>query len=138
MIAERRNSERRQYSRYSVDWMASLLRKSTDNGEVFRDRIFDVSLCGAGIYSDTEISTEDAMVMLIETPLPDGEHRKTIIGIDCAVRNSSFSEERQQFRASVEFLRFRGVDKHLLAEALFTQEASINRRSRRISDSSLN
>jgi c-di-GMP-binding flagellar brake protein YcgR len=137
MIAERRKSDRRQHSRYSVDWMAAILRKTEENGEVFHDRIFELSLSGAGIYSDTEISTEDPMVMLIEAPLPDGVHRKVIIGIDCALCNWSFSEERQQFRASVRFLRFRGIDKHLLAEALFTQIESVSRRTN-ISSCSLN
>lgn len=135
MIIERCGSDRRQYSRYSVDWMASLMPKSDDNKEIFRDRIFDLSLVGAGIYSDTDISTEDRLVMLITTPLPDGESRKTIIGIECTLRSSSFSEERQQFHAGVRFMRFHGIDKHLLAEALFTQKESIIRRSRRISDS---
>jgi len=108
--------------------------KSGDEDEIFHDRIFDLSLSGAGIYSNTDVFTEEPMVMLIESPLPDGEFRKVIIGIDCAVRNSSFSEERQQFRAGLQFLGFRGLDKHLLAEALFTQEESIIRRTRRISD----
>lgn len=138
MIAERRESDRRQHSRYSVDWMASLMPKSPDNDEIFHDRISDLSLCGAGIYSNTELSTEEPMVMLIESPLPDGEFRKVIIGIDCAVRNSSFSEERRQFRAGLQFLRFRGIDKHLMAEALLIQEESVIRRTRRKSDSWLN
>lgn len=137
MIAERRKSERRQHSRYSVDWVAAILRKSENNGEVFHDRIFELSLSGAGIYSDTEISAEDPMVMLIEAPLQDGVPRKIIIGIDCALCNSSFSEERQQFRASVRFLHFRGIDKHLLAEALFAQKESVSRRTN-ISSCSLN
>lgn len=109
--------------------------RSEENGEVFHDRIFDLSLVGAGIYSDTDISTEEPLVMLIETPLPDGESWKTIIGIECTLRNSLFSEEYQQFHIGVKFLRFHGIDKHLLAEALLSQKESIIRRSRRKSDS---
>lgn len=113
------------------------MRKTEENGEIFHERVFDISLSGAGIYSDTEIPTEDPVVMLIEAPFPDGESRKAIIGIDCTLCNSSFSEERQQFRASVRFLRFRGIEKHLLAEALFTQKESVSRRAA-ISSRSLN
>ncbi|OGS96671.1 MAG: hypothetical protein A3H31_07915 [Gallionellales bacterium RIFCSPLOWO2_02_FULL_57_47] len=138
MIIERHESDRRQHSRYSVDWMASLMPKGQDNDEIFHDRISDLSLYGAGIYSNTELSTDVPMVLLIESPLPDGEFRKVIIGIDCAVRNSLFSEERRQFRAGLQFLGFRGIDKHLIAEALLTRGESVIRRTRRKSDSWLN
>lgn len=136
MITERRESDRRQHSRYSVDWMAAVMQKSKNNGEIFHGRIFDLSLWGAGIYSKTDIYTEKLLVMLVETPLPYGELRKAIIGIECTLCNSLFSEGRQQFHAGVQFLRFRGIDKHLLAEALFTQKKSITRRTHRISTSS--
>lgn len=130
MITERRKSDRRQHSRYSVDWMAALMPKSDPDGEMFHDRIFDLSLWGAGIYSKTDIYTEKRLLMLIETPLPYGELRKAVISIECTFCNSLFSEGRQQFHAGMQFLSFSGIDKHLLAEALFTQKESITRRAR--------
>ncbi|MDE2310392.1 MAG: hypothetical protein KGL01_06130 [Betaproteobacteria bacterium] len=119
-----------------MDWKAALMPKSEPNGAIFHNRIFDLSLWGAEIYSKTDIYTEKLLLMLIETPLPYGKLRKAVIGIECTLCNSLFSEGRQQFHAGVQFLRFRGIDKHLLAEALFTQKESISKRTHRISDSS--
>ena len=130
MIAERRESDRRQRSRYSVDWMAALMNKSEDTREIFHDRIFDISLCGAGVFSATDIYTEEPLVMLIETPLPYVKSRKAITSIECNLCNPFFLEKRQQFHAGVQFSRFYGISKHLLAEALFTQKESATRRDK--------
>ena len=131
MIAERRESDRRQYSRYSVDWMAALMNKSEGMRDIFHDRIFDLSLCGAGVFSATDIYTEEPLLMVIETPLPYMKSSKAITGIECNLCNPFFLEKRQQFHAGVQFLRFHGIGKHLLAEALFTQKELTTRRAKR-------
>jgi c-di-GMP-binding flagellar brake protein YcgR len=99
------------------------MHKSGDSREIYRGRLHDISLGGAGIYSAHEIYTEQLLVMLIEIPLPDsyGKNRKVIAGVQCSLHKPVFSEMRQQLRTGVQFRRFHGIDKHLLAEALFTR-----------------
>lgn len=130
MTMNRCGFDRRQYSRYAVGWLASLMHKSGGDGEIFHDKLDDISMGGAGIYSDTDIYSEKSLVMLIETPLPSsyGKTSKIITGIECGLCKPVFLEERQQFRTGVQFLRFHGIDKHLLAEALFTQHKAAARR----------
>jgi hypothetical protein len=115
--------DRRQHIRYVVDWKSSIWHHSNGvGGEIFHDRICDISLAGAGLYSEADIYTEALLVMLIETPLPYGKFRKVIAGIQCILCKPTFSEERRQFHMGIQFQRFHGIDKHLLAEALFTQK----------------
>ena len=122
MVVTRSGCERRKNVRYCVDWFASIMHKAGDGKEIFHGRVSDISLGGAAIYSDMDIYTGQPLVMLIATPLPSakGKHSKAIAGIQCAMCKPVFSEEHRQFRTGVQFLRFHGIDKHLLADALFT------------------
>lgn len=129
MMMERSGHERRQYSRYSVDWVASVMHKSNGGNELYRDRLRDISLGGASFYSNLEIYSDQPLVMLIEIPLPYGKIRKSIAGIECALCKPVFSDEKQQFHSGVQFLRYYGIDKHLLAEALFSQNKAAVRRN---------
>lgn len=130
-MTERSGYDRRQFTRYSVDWVASIMQKTgSGSGEIFRDRIGNISLGGAGIYTNSDIYTEKSLVMLIETPLPNsyGKHGKIITGIQCNLCKPVFLESSQQFHTGVRFERFYGIDKHLLSEALFMQHKAIARR----------
>jgi c-di-GMP-binding flagellar brake protein YcgR len=112
--------DRRRYTRYEVDWRASIMNKSGAAIEIYHDRLHDISLAGAGIYSDTDIFTEGQLVILVETPLPYGRVRKVITGIECNMCKPVFLADRGKFHIGLDFVRFYGVDKHFLAEALFT------------------
>ncbi len=113
-------NDRRGHTRYEVDWKASIMNKSGAAQEIYRDRIHDISLGGAGIYSDTDIFTEEQLVILLETPLPFGRVRKVITGIECNMRKPVFLADHGKFHIGLGFVRFYGVDKHFLAEALFS------------------
>lgn len=119
--------ERRRSVRYHVDWFVSIMHKIEDGSEIYRDRLNDISLGGAGIYSDTDIYTDSPIVMLVETPLPHsyGNVSKVLAGIECSMCKPVFFEERQQFHIGVQFLRFHGIGKHLLAEALFKRNQAV-------------
>jgi c-di-GMP-binding flagellar brake protein YcgR len=115
--------ERRRYTRYEADWRVSIMNKSGAATEIYRDRVHDISLAGAGIYSDTDIFTEGALVILVETPLPYGRVRKVITGIECRMCRPVFLADHGKFHIGLDFVRFYGIDKHFLAEALFTLES---------------
>jgi hypothetical protein len=104
------------------------MNRTGDTSEIYRDRIHDISLGGAGIYSDTNIFTGESLVMLLETPLPLGRVKKIITGIECNMCKPVFLADRGKFLMGLCFVRFYGNDKHFLAEALFSQSMGDNLR----------
>ncbi|HEU0186987.1 MAG TPA: hypothetical protein VFR06_03745 [Gallionellaceae bacterium] len=114
--------ERRQCKRHMVDWAAALMRKEGDSAELFHDRISDVSLCGAGLYADSDIYIEQPLVLLLEMPLVFGRAEKNIAGIECSMCRPIFMQNQGKFRVGLQFVRFHGIGKHLLADILINQE----------------
>lgn len=125
MLVERAKDDRRKYPRYTVDWKASV--KMGEN-EIYHDHIYDLSLGGAGIYADKNIITGEPLVILIDTPLPHFRQKKVITRIECVMCHTVLSSHNPKFHIGVHFLRFQGIEKHLLEEALFSRPALPTRR----------
>jgi len=117
------SNDRRRHIRYEVDWNVSIMNKSGAPSEIYRDRIHDISLCGAGIYSDADIFTAEQLVILLETPFSSGKMKKVITGIECNMCRPVFLTECGRFHVGLDFVYFHGIGKHFLAEALFVQMA---------------
>lgn len=125
MQLQRAKDDRRKYPRYSVDWKASI--KMGEN-EIYHDRICDLSLGGAGIYADKNIVTGEPLVILINTPLPHFRQKSVVTSIECTMCHTVLSSNSSTFHIGIQFLRFQGVEKHLLAEALFNRPVLPTRR----------
>jgi hypothetical protein len=125
MLVERSGADRRKFPRYAVDWSASI--KMGDQ-EIYNDRIYDLSLGGAAIYAEKNIITKEPLVILIDTPLPHFRQKKIVTKIDCNLCHVEPPSGQPKFHIGVNFLRFQGMEKHLLAEALFTRPALPTRR----------
>lgn len=126
MLVERSKDDRRQFPRYMVDWQASI---KTGENEIYHDRIHDLSLGGAAIYAGKNIITDEPLVMLIETPLPHFNQKKVLTRIECHMCHTEPSADEHRFHLGVNFLRFQGIEKHLLAEALANCPALPTRRT---------
>lgn len=114
--------ERRQHKRYAIDWVAVLMRKEEHGKEIFHGRLHDVSLGGAGFHVDSDIHTAQRLILLLETPLVFGRVEKTIVGVECNMRRPIYVPERATFRVGLHFVRFHGINKHLLADILINRE----------------
>lgn len=104
------------------------MKKEGDGDKLFHDRIHDVSLSGAGFYSDADIYTEQRLVVLLETPLVFGRAEKTITGIECSMCRPIYMPEQGKYRVGLRFVRFYGIAKHLLADILINQERDFTRK----------
>jgi hypothetical protein len=121
MLVERSGVDRRKFPRYAVDWNASI--KMGDK-EIYNDRIYDLSLGGAAIYAEKNIITKEPLVILIDTPLPHFMQKKIVTRIDCKLCHTEQPPtDRSKFHIGVNFMRLYGMEKHLLAEALFDRPA---------------
>jgi c-di-GMP-binding flagellar brake protein YcgR len=118
MLVERTTDDRRQFPRYSVDWQASIKMGDT---EIYHDRIYDISLGGAAIYTDENIITNEPLVMLIETPVPHFQQKTVVARIECKMRHAVLPPGQSRFYIGMHFLHFQGLEKHLLAEAFFNR-----------------
>jgi hypothetical protein len=116
--------ERRRCMRYLVDWTAVLMKKE-GGGELFHDRIHDVSLCGASFFAEADIYTEQPLVLLLETPQAFGRTEKNIAGIECVMCQPVYVPEEGKYRVELRFVRFYGIAKHLLADILISQERKV-------------
>lgn len=125
MLVQRTKDDRRKYPRYSVDWKASI---RMGEHEIYHDRIYDLSLGGAGIYADKNIITDEPLVILIDTPLPHFRQKKVIAKIECTMCHTALFSNNSKFHIGVHFLHFQGIEKHLLVEALFKRPALPTRR----------
>ena len=99
-----------------------------DDNEIYHDRIYDISLGGASIFAYKNIITEEPLVILVDTPLPHFRQNKVVTRIECNMRHTVLSSAQHKFHIGVHFLRFQGIEKRLLAEALFRSLALPTRR----------
>jgi c-di-GMP-binding flagellar brake protein YcgR len=123
--------ERRQHKRYAIDWMAVLLTKDEHGKEVFHGRLHDVSLGGAGFHADANIHTVQRLILLLEAPLAFGRVTKHIAGVECSMRTPIYVPEQGKFRVGLHFVRFHGINKHLLADILINRERDFIRQAQR-------
>lgn len=125
MLVERAKDDRRKHPRYSVDWNASI---KMGEKEIYHDCLYDISLGGAGIFADNNIITGDPLVISIDTPLPHFVQKKVITRIECTMCHTVLNTSNPKYYIGISFLRFQGVEKHLLAEALLKLRALTTRR----------
>lgn len=125
MQLQRAKDDRRKFPRYSVDWNASI---KMGEKEIYHDRIYDLSAGGAGIYADKNILTGEPLVMLIDTPLPHFRQKRVVTRIECSMCHAVLSSNNSVFHIGIKFLRFQGIERHLLSEALLNRPALPTRR----------
>lgn len=126
MLMERAQDDRRKFPRFLVDWQASI---RMGEKEIYHDRIYDISLGGAGICAGRNILTGNPLVILIDTPLPHFRQKKVPARIECSMCHTVLASDQDKFYIGVQFLHFRGIEKYLLAEALFSLPVLPTRRA---------
>jgi len=125
MLAIRSKDDRRSHTRYVVDWNASV---TIADHEIFHGRIHDISLGGACFLTEKKIVTAEPLVMLIDTPLPHFRQKEVVTRIECSLRHAVPSSSDSKFHLGINFIHFQGIEKHLLAEALFLRSPLPSRR----------
>lgn len=125
MLAIRSKDDRRKYTRYTVDWSASI---TIADHDIFHGRIRDISLGGACLHADKSIVTSESLVMLIDTPLPHFRQKEVVTRIECTLCHAVQPPNDPKFHIGINFISFQGLEKHLLAEALFLRPTLPSRR----------
>lgn len=116
--AEFRPLEQRSHPRYLVGWRVAIVDKRSEVSHTYYGRVYDVSLGGANIWSESNLHFSDSVILLLAMParIP-GTHPK-IIEIAGESLYTVLTANRPIFRIGFRFVDFKTDNQTKLAQYL--------------------
>ena len=111
-------SELRKHIRYRVHWPVAIVHERGGRSEIFHGRTHDLSVNGASIYVDHNIFSEEPVKVLLAMPPLTADQREIILEIHSRMAYTVLAANHHQFRIGLQFLRFKGDGRNLLAANL--------------------
>ncbi len=104
--------------RHPLHWHAAIVNKSSGKHDIYHGRTHDLSLNGASILIERNVSFTTEVVILLSIPPMHLGQKKTIIEIECSTKYTLLDSVHGQFRLEMKFVHFKGDGKKILSDIL--------------------
>ena len=116
--AEFRQIEHRLHPRYLVGWRVAVVNKNNEVSHTYYGRVYDVSLGGANIWSESNLHFSDSVILLLAMPARIPGTPPKIIEIAGESLYTVLTANRPIFRIGFRFVDFKTDNQKKLAQYL--------------------
>lgn len=116
--AEFRPMEQRSHPRHLVGWRVAIVNKNSEVSHTYYGRVYDVSLGGANIWSESNLHFSDSVILLLAMPARIPGTPPKIIEIAGESLYTVLTANRPIFRIGFRFVDFKTDNKTKLAQYL--------------------
>lgn len=116
--AEFRPMEQRSHPRHLVGWRVAIVNKHNEGSHTYYGRVYDVSLGGANIWSESNLHFSDSVILLLAMPARIPGTYPKIIEIAGESLYTVLTANRPIFRIGFRFVDFKTDNKTKLAQYL--------------------
>lgn len=113
-----RQLEQRSHPRYLVGWRVAIVNKNSTVSHTYYGRVYDVSLGGANIWSESNLHFSDSVILLLAMPSRVPGTPPKIIEIAGESLYTVLTANRPIFRIGFRFVDFKSGNKKKLTQYL--------------------
>lgn len=116
--ADFRQIEQRSHPRYLVGWRVAIVNKNSKVSHTYYGRVYDVSLGGVNIWSESNLHFSDSVILLLSMPARIPGTRPKIIEVASESLYTVLTANRPIFRIGFRFVDFKTDNKKKLEQYL--------------------
>jgi PilZ domain len=112
------DSDHRKHHRHLVRWRVAIVNTASEKNDIYHGRTHNLSLSGASILLEHNISFSSEVVILLAIPPMHLGQKETIIEIQSKITYTLLDSVHSQFRLAMNFIYFKGDGKRILSDVL--------------------
>ena len=110
--------EKRGAPRFLVNWKVVVMNEKNGKREFFHGRAHDISMGGLCLYSETNLTFTNSVIVLISVPPDSAKQKPHVLEVNSRISYTVLANNVTQFRIGIRFIKFKDGDKRYLERYL--------------------